>query len=340
MLETLCNSFGVSGFENEVSDIIYKKAQKLCDKIEKDSIGNIICYKKGFENYHNKIMLTAHMDEVGFIVSGVTEEGYLRFKTVGGIDDRILQSQKLIIGKNKINGIIGAKPAHLIKKDDNGVVKSDDLYIDIGAKNAQDAKKYVNLGDYAVFNSIYREFGNNKIKAKALDDRIGCYVLLRLMELQYPNDIYFCFTVQEEVGCRGAKIAAYTVNPDYAIVIEGTTCSDVPGTDETGFSTHMGKGPAISILDGGSYSSKEMIKTMYETAKYNKIKVQFKQTTMGGNDAAVINVTQNGVKTGVLSVPCRYIHSPSSVADKNDIENCFNLLKIILSKEENMPWNS
>lgn len=340
MLETLCNAFGVSGFENEVSDIIYNKAQKLCDKIEKDSMGNIICYKKGYKNHHNKIMLTSHMDEVGFIISGVTEEGYLRFKTVGGIDDRILQSQRVIIGKNKINGVIGAKPAHLIKKDDNGVVKSDDLYIDIGAKNAKDAKKYVKLGDYAVFNSIYREFGNNRIKAKALDDRIGCYVLLRLMKLQYPNDIYFCFTVQEEVGCRGAKIASYTVNPNYAIVVEGTTCSDVPGTDETGFSTHMGYGPAISILDGGSYSSKDMIKTMYETAKSNNIKVQFKQTTMGGNDAAVINVTQSGVKTGVLSVPCRYIHSPSSVADKKDIESCFNLLKKLLSEEENMPWNS
>ena len=339
MLETLCNAFGVSGYENEVSKFIYKHAKPLCSKIETDNIGNIICFKKGQKGYRNKIMLSAHMDEVGFIISNITDDGYLMFQNVGGIDPRILQSQKVIIGKNKINGVIGAKPKHLIKDDENSVVKTNELYIDIGAKDAEDAKKYVKLGDYAVFNSIYREFGNNKIKAKALDDRVGCYLMLKLMEFEYPNDIYFSFTVQEEVGCRGAKVAAYTVNPDYCIVLEGTTCSDVPGTDETGFSTHMGKGPAVSILDGGSYSSKEMIKTIYETAQKNNIDIQFKQTTMGGNDASVIVTTNAGIKTGVLSIPCRYIHSPSSVADKNDINNAFNILKTLLSKEEGMPWS-
>lgn len=339
MLEELCNAFGVSGAEEDVREIIRREMRDKCDSMELDSMGNILCFKKGTKNYNNKIMLSCHMDEVGFIISGITEEGYLRFKTVGGIDSRILQSKKVVIGKNRVPGVIGAKPAHKIDKSKDDAVKVKDLYIDIGADSKEDAMQLVSLGDYAAFDSEYIEFGNQCIKAKALDDRIGCLMLLKLAEATYPNDLYFVFSVQEEVGCRGAAVAAYNIKPDYAIVVEGTTCSDVPGTNDHGFSTRLGYGPAISVLDSGSCSDKSIVAALSDTAKAHNITVQYKQTTMGSNDASAIHISGTGVKTGVLSVPCRYIHSPASVASKKDIKGCFQLLRDVLAKEEDTPWS-
>ncbi|OQB15898.1 MAG: putative aminopeptidase YsdC [Firmicutes bacterium ADurb.Bin193] len=339
MLKILSEAFGVSGAEDEVREIIKNEMLSLCDNVETDSMGNLICLKKGTKGYCNTIMLTAHMDEVGFIISGVTKEGYLRFKTVGGIDPRVLSAKKVIIGKNKTVGCIGDKPPHLEGKKKDKAASVKDLYIDIGAKDDDDALKYISIGDFACFDSEYKEFGDILIKGKALDDRIGCFILLDLAKNRYPHDVYFVFTVQEEIGCRGAGVATYSVKPDIAIVVEATTCSDVPETDEAGFSTKLRGGGAISILDRSSYSAPDLRNVLYKAAVSNGIKVQYKQTTFGGNDAGAIHLTETGIKTAVISVPCRYIHSPSCVASIGDINSVYDILDNFLKGEVNEAWS-
>jgi endoglucanase len=339
LLEKLCNAFGVSGAETQVRDLLQNVMSSHCNTTQIDSMGNLICYKKGNKGYKNSIMLAAHMDEVGFIISGITNEGYLRFKTVGGIDIRVITAKSVVVGPQKIPGVIGVIPPHLDEKENNATPKTGDLFIDIGAKDAEQAKKYINIGDYAGFDSKFMEFGSCLVKAKALDNRVGCYILTELANYIYAHDVYFSFTVQEEVGCRGAATAAYNVLPSVALVVETTTCSDVIGTEKEDYSTRLNQGAAISLLDRTSYSDKGIVKALVTTAKNNNIKYQYKQTTLGGNDAGTIHLTENGIRTGVISVPCRYIHSPSSVASKNDIEGCRDIIYNLLRSEESEEWS-
>lgn len=334
MLKDLTLLNGVSGNENKVREFIINHAKNYADEIITDTIGNLILYKKGNKVNHNRIMLTCHMDEVGFIVSKVEENGFLRFKTVGGVDDRILLSQRVMIGDNKIPGVIGIKAIHLVEKTErNKVVKAEDMYIDIGAKSKEDALKYIEIGDYISFDSDYVEFGqdNSFIKAKALDDRIGCALMLELIKNEYDSDIYFCFSVQEEVGCRGAEVLANRINPDVAIILEATTASDVADTKTYEYTTCLGNGPAISIMDRASYSNKNLNKFITDIADEKGIKYQFKKTIFGGNDAGNISRSGDGCETAVISVPCRYIHSPSCVSHKDDIENAKLLVNEVLS---------
>ncbi len=333
MLEQLTNLNGVSGNENTVRDYIISKAKKYASEITIDTMGNVILYKKGNKVNDNKVMLTCHMDEVGLIVSKIDENGFIRFKKVGGIDDRLLLSQRVVIGKDSIPGVIGIKAIHLLEKEERKkVVKSDDMYIDIGAKTKDDALKYISIGDYISFDSKYIEFGenNNYIKAKALDDRIGCAILLEMLKYSYESDIYFCFSVQEEVGLRGATVLSHRINPDVSIIIEATTCSDVPSAEIHEYATRLCEGPAISIMDRASYSNKNLNKYIVDIAKENNITFQYKQSTFGGNDAGAISVSGDGCETAVISVPCRYIHSPASVICKDDFTSTKKLVKCIL----------
>ncbi len=327
-LTTLC---GVSGNENEVFDFIYEKVKDKCDEIYKDNIGNLICVNRGKTG--KKVMLSAHMDEVGLIISKICDNGFLKFKCVGGIDTRVLISKKVLIGKDKINGVIGAKAIHLQKKSEREKVPDvEELYIDIGAKDKESAEKYVNLGDYCSFNSEYVEFGNGYIKAKALDDRVGCDILIGLADKHFDFDLYLVFTVQEEVGLRGARVCTQRIMPDVAIVIEGTTCSDVYGTEEKDFSTVSGGGAALSIIDRSTYYDKELVNALYKTANAHNIPVQFKKTATGGNDAGAIHISAGGVKTAAISVPARYIHSPSSVINKKDFDAAKELVSTFLEE--------
>jgi len=319
MLQKLSKAFGPSGYEDEVRNIIKSEMINYCDEIYEDSIGNLVSHRKGVLINNKSIMLTAHMDEVGFIISYITKDGYLKFQTVGGIDPNVLISKKIVIGANRVCGVIGTKPIHQ-NKGGNENIKISDLYIDIGVKSKEEALKYVSTGDYACFDSDYVEFGDGFVKAKALDDRVGCYTLINTAKRNPKADIYYVFAVQEEVGHRGAIIASKKINPTFAIVLEGTTCSDVPGTDEFGFSTHIGEGVALSIRDGGCYSDVELTSEIKEFANKNNIKCQYKQTTLGGNDASAVQLSNNGIKVAALSVPCRYIHSQSNVAKLCDIE--------------------
>lgn len=337
MLKTLCELPGISGDEGKVHQFIEEQMRPLVDRVETDKMGNLICFKKGTGNRRAKLMLSAHMDEVGLIVTGITKEGYLRFQTVGGIDSRVLVSKRVRVGNDGIPGVIGTKPAHMLRGKEGVVLSPKELFIDLGTTEQQ-AKELVCLGDSVVFDSDFVPFGDDRIKAKALDDRVGCYLLMQLAEQSFPNDIAFVFTVQEEVGCRGAAVAAYGSKPDFALVVEGTTCSDVPGTEDHQFSTHMGSGPALSILDGGAYADREMTGFLYQTARDHALPIQYKQTTMGGNDSRAIHLSGEGVRTAAISIPCRYLHAPASVVAKADVDACLQLLQLALKKED-APWN-
>ena len=320
----------VSGNENKIRNRILEDIKPYADKITVDSMGNIIAFKKGSIPNNKKIIISAHMDEVGFIISDITEDGFLKFKEVGGIDPRILLSQRLVIGEKEINGVIGIKAVHLVSPEERTrVVKANEMYIDIGASSKEEAEKYVTKGDYAAFDSEYAELGGDVIKAKALDDRIGCAIMTELIKEQYDADLYFCFTVQEEVGTRGSLTAARFVGADAAIILESTTCSDIAGVKPHEYATSFGDGPVISLMDYASYSDIELNRFLIKLAKENDIKFQFKRTAMGGNDARSYQTASGPCKTAVVSVPCRYIHSPVSCAYKGDIEETHRLIKCI-----------
>lgn len=333
LLERLCNECGVSGDEGRIRDIIKSEIKPYADSITVDSLGNIIAFKKG-TNSSKKVMISAHMDEVGFIISDITDKGYLKFKTVGGIDTRVIISKKVLIGDKKVHGIIGMKAIHLQRASERESVPDiSDLTIDIGAKSKEEAKKSVSIGDYATFDTLYSDFGVDKVKAKAMDDRVGCMVLVEALKKTCEYDLYACFTTQEEVGLRGATACAYHINPDIALVIEGTTCSDVYGCDEKDFVTTCGGGGVLSFMDSSTVFDSKLRELLYNMAKENNISIQYKKAATGGTDAGIIHKTGCGVKTAVIAVPCRYIHSPVSVASKSDIDS---VLKFVIMFIENI----
>ncbi len=333
LLKRLTEASGISGNEKEVRDIIYNEIKDYVDEIKVDRIGNLIFHKKGNNVGSKKLMFAAHMDEIGLMVKEIDNKGFLKFISVGGIDKRILVSKLVQVGENKIPGVIGAKPIHLQKKDESSkVLDWDQLYIDIGAKSEDDAKKYVSVGDYVSFATKYEEIGNKLIKAKAIDDRVGCALLVDLIKADTNADFYGAFTVMEEVGLVGAGPASYTIKPDYALIIEGTVCHEEPKLESHQIPTKLGLGPAISIMDRTTIFDSSFRKTIVEIAEKNKIPYQYRKTNMGGNDAGKIHTANTGCISGGISIPTRYIHSPSSLMSKVDYDNTLALLLAILKE--------
>jgi endoglucanase len=330
-VKTLCSLAGPSGWEDDVRDYILTKVLDKADSIDTDALGNLIVFKKGSKVPARKVMVCAHMDEVGLIVTSIEDDGYLRFDFLGGIDRRVIIGKRVFIGKSRVPGVIGIKAYHLVDKDEEkNVPKREDMYIDIGAKDADDAKKLVALGDFAVFDSDCMEFGDGFLKAKALDDRVGCAAMLKLIESDLPCDCSFVFTVQEEVGTRGAKVAANTVLPACAIILEGTTASDLPDVPESKIICRLGSGLVVPFMDKGTLYSRPLYKTVTETAEKNGIAWQTKTMIAGGTDASAVQRSGIGVDTIAISVPLRNIHSPSSIAKISDFEEMPRLAKLVL----------
>ncbi len=330
LLKELTMLDGVSGNEGAVRDYIRERIAPYADDIKVDSIGNLIAFKKGSGETSRRVALCAHMDEVGFILSGITDDGYIKFKPVGGVDERILLSKRVTIGKDKIPGVIGIKAVHLCTSEERkSVVKQKDMYIDIGAKDKESAERVVALGDYIAFDSDYLELGGGRIKAKAVDDRAGCAVLMECMKKNYTSDLYFCFTTQEEVGTKGAAIAAHRLELDAAFVIESTTAADVPFLEEHEHATSLGGGPAVTVMDRGSGSNKALNNFIFDLAREAGIRYQLKRTEFGGNDARAFSVRGGACATASISLPCRYIHSPVCVADMSDFEQMTELVEAI-----------
>lgn len=324
----LCLLDGISSREDEVRKYIIDeiKDEPSCSYIV-DNLGNLIVVKKGKQTPKNKIMIDAHTDEVGLIVSYITDDGFIKFHNVGSINPKVLLGRTVKL--NGLTGVIGIKPVHLVSKDrTKDIPKTDDLYIDIGASSKSEAEKYVSLGDSAVFDSDWVEFGENNqfIKAKALDDRLGCAIMLDMLKSEQEFDLTFTFTVQEEVGCRGAMTATNRVKPDYAIALECTTASDISGVSGEKRVCLLGGGAVVSFMDGATVYSKDLYKKAMSVAENNCIKAQTKTMIAGGNNASQIHKASGGVKTLAVSVPCRYLHSPSCVINKSDVVSVKNLV--------------
>ena len=329
LLKKLCLIDGISGDEHAVRDFIINEIKDFCE-YNVDNLGNIICFKKGENTPDRKIMLDAHLDEVGLIISNITENGYLKFQTVGGIDTAALMLRRVLIN-GKINGVIGGKPFHLLDADSRKKLpKTDDLYIDIGAKTRKEAEKLVCLGDSAVMVSDFEILGDY-VKSKALDDRIGCLVLLKLLKEYTKYDFYATFTVQEEVGLRGAKTAAFSVKPDFAIALDSTTAADISGTPEDQKVCVQGKGVAVSFMDKATIYDK----ALYTAAINSGILCQPKTAVAGGNNAGSIHLSGEGVRTLALSAPCRYIHSANSIVNISDIKSMIELCEYMLANIAN-----
>ena len=331
MLKDLCLLNGTSGDEDSVREYIIEKIKPYCT-YEVDAPGSIIAFKKGKKTPSEKVSINAHMDEVGFIVTGITDEGYLRFSTVGGIASRVCMDRVVTVG-NGVKGVIGDKAYHLLEESEKKTCpKTDKLLIDIGASSKEEAEKAVSLGDFVYFDSDFCEFGNGFIKAKALDDRIGCMLMIELIQSELEYDTYFCFNVQEEVGLRGSKCTSYSVQADVAVILESTTAADLDGVSGADRVCVLGYGPVVSFMDRRTIYNKELYNLAMDTAKDNNIPVQTKTAIAGGNDAGAIQQSGKGARVMAISVPSRYIHSASSVVKYSDIENTRKLLKVLLTK--------
>ncbi len=330
LLKELSDLPGVSGDEKKVTEFIRAKVSHYASEIKIDSIGNLIVFKKGKKRAQKKLVLCAHMDEVGFIIKRITDAGFLKFEAVGGLDEKVLLGERVLIGEKKIPGVIGIKAVHLQEKEERKKApKIENLFIDIGAKDREEASALITLGDYASFSTSCGEFGEGMIKGKALDDRCGCALLIRLLKENLPFDTTFVFTVQEEVGLRGARIAANLVAPDIVIAMETTTCADFPEVKKEDYVTKMKGGPALSLLDGYTFYDRATLYQCEEIAKENDICYQYKQSSSGGNDCGAFHSALNGAKAVTISLPCRNLHSPLTVISKFDYEESYRLLRAL-----------
>lgn len=338
LLKQLCALSGVSSWEDEVRDFIRTQAQPYADSIRTDAIGNLIVFKKGKKPTGNKLLLSAHMDEVGLMVKKIEEDGTLRFSTVGGIDRRVLLGKRVFVGEKRIPAVVGNKPIHLTTKEDRkSVPKLDQLYLDLGAENREEAEQLVSLGDVATFDPECMEFGNRMLKAKAIDDRVGCAVLLTLLKEELPMDCIFVFSAQEEVGTRGAFGYAFSVKPEVALVVEGTTASDIPGTPEHMTVCAPGLGPVIPFMDGGTIYDRGLFELLRRLAEENGIPWQTKHRVAGGTDGRTIQRSRQGVRVAGVAAAVRNIHTPSSVASLSDCEEMLKLARLFIQAvaEEN-----
>lgn len=324
LLEKLSNAAGPSGFEGEVRDIIKEEIIDYVHEIKVDVMGNVIAHKRG---KGIKVLIDAHMDEVGFIITGYNEDGTLRFEPLGGINGKVILSKVVLIGENKIPGVVGFKPIHLQNAEERKKnVKASKCCIDIGSSSKEETKKIINIGEFVVFNMAYGEFGGGLVKGKAFDDRMGCAVAIEILKGNYDCDLYVSFNVQEEVGERGAYVSAFNIQPDIAVALEGTICADMPSVASHLRVTEIGKGPAISIMDRTSIFNEDISKAIIAVAEDKDIPYQLRRATAGSNDAGAILMSGDGAKVGVVSVPCRYIHSSVSVASIEDYKNTVRLM--------------
>ncbi len=349
LLEKLSNARGVSGNETAVRALIAAHLQKYVDEYRVDALGNLLAVKRaskrGAARAPMKILVAAHMDEVGLLVTHIDRDGMLQFEKIGGIDDRILPAQTVLIGDAAVPGVIGLKPRHRTTESERRqVIAADALRIDLGASSREDAQRVVMPGDYATFATKFSTFGERCVRGKALDDRAGCALLCELVREKFPFDLYAAFTTQEEIGLRGARAAGYTVAPDAALVLEATICDDAStriraNAPANPFSpraqapiTRLGAGPALTWADRGLLAHKGLTRLIAATAQQEKIPFQYKQPLVGGTDAGALHRVRGGVPSAVISVPARYIHSPAAVISLDDFQNALNLARAALPK--------
>jgi endoglucanase len=332
LLERLCNVIAVSGDESEVRKIVMEEIKPYADEVKVDAVGNVLAIKRGSARSENRmrVMLDAHMDEVGSMIVADDSEGIYRFENVGGIDVRHLVGKQVFVGKNRTPGVIGGKPVHLLTAEERTKkVPLDSLRIDLGLNGK------ANIGDRAGFATKFKRVGPS-ILSKSIDDRIGVATVVELLK-DAPSSVDLCaaFTVQEEIGLRGAKVAAQYFNPDLAIAVDSTPAHDLPMFDDTenvSYNTKLGAGPAIYVADGSTLHDPRLVRFLAETAEAEHIPYQFRQPGGGGTNSGSIQRALAGIPTVSVSVPHRYTHSPVSISRVEDWKNTLNLLHAALKR--------
>lgn len=343
ILQELSEAVGVSGKEDAVRSIILKAIDGHAENIRIDAMGNITAVKKGKGKNRPRVMLAAHMDEVGFMVTGFDGDGGIHFTGIGGVDERILPGLRVRIGDNAIPGVIIWTPIH--RNRDQNPVKMSSLRIDIGASDKGEVNGRVKLGDRIAFESRYMEIGKKMLRGKAFDDRVGCSLLIDILQGgPYPVDVLAAFTVQEEIGLRGARVAAQILKPDVAIALEGTTANDIPNplaepddSDSVNPACRLGDGPVLTVMDRSLIVPPQLLGFLRHTAEKAKITYQLKTQLGGGTDAGSIHTSTGGVPSAVISMPCRYIHSPTAYLNRDDYAATLKLIKAVLDA---MSWEA
>ncbi len=321
LLKELTAARGVSGNEHDIRGVLKGLCEARGASVRTDRLGSLIATKDGGDASAPKILLAAHMDEVGLLITSARDDGLLRYKPVGGIDSRVMVSKPVFVGDAMVPGVIGAKAIHLQTEGDRDrVLDHSNLFIDIGAKDKQEAERLCPPGSYVVFDSPLEAFGDGCVVSRALDDRVGCLTLLKALEHGYAGKLTCAFTVQEEIGLRGATVVGQSVDFDAAIVLEGTAANDLGDIPSELQVCNVSKGVALSHIDRASIAHPKLRALVESIAKEAGIPCQPKRFVSGGNDAGPLQRGQDGKPTAVLSVPCRYIHSPASVAALSDIE--------------------
>ncbi len=342
LLKKLCEAHGVPGREEAVRALVTSELKKICDEIRTDALGNVIALKKG-AGRGPKVMLAAHIDEIGFLVSHVDEKsGFLRIDPVGGFDPRVLMAQRVLVHTDSgdLLGIIGSKPPHILSEEERKKpLELKDLFIDLGLP-AEEVKKRVNIGDFVTLQQDFTEVGN-LVSCKALDDRVGVYVMIEAVRKakKHVCDVYVVATTQEEVGVRGARVSSFHIAPDIGIALDVTVASDVPGAAEHEHVTKLGAGVAIKIKDSLSISNPKLVRAMRQLAEQKKIKYQMEILPRGGTDAGAIQMTREGVAAITISIPTRYLHSVVEAAHKDDIQAAIDLLAAFLETAHEVDYS-
>ena len=333
ILRELSDAIGVSGNEDDVRGLIVDAVRDHVDQLEIDAMGNVLALKRGSEEDPLRVMLAAHMDEIGLMVIGHDDDGLLKVRSVGGIDGRLLPGTLFAVGPDRLPGVIGVKPIHLLESGEaEKAPKIEDLVVDIGAKDKDEAQKLAPLGTYATFATRFREL-EEVVSGKAFDDRAGCAVLVELLRGEpFAFDLHAAFTVQEEVGLRGARVAAFAIDPDCAFALEGTIADEIPKEKDVSPTTEMGKGPAITVMDRSFIADRRLVRLLVDTAEEQGIPYQIKQPGMGGTDAGAIHLAREGVPSATVAVPSRYIHSPVALMSLDDFDNTVRLMRESLSR--------
>ncbi len=333
LLKDLSEAFGVSGAEGDVRQLIRCRIEDHAEEIKIDAVGNLLATRKGTGESDLRVMVAAHMDEVGFMVTGHDSSGLLQFRTVGGIHPGVLPGCRLLVGtgERQIPGVIDIPPIHMSGrgKSFGKIIETQTLRADIGVSSKSAAESKAPMGTYMAFDMRFAALGDT-LRGKAFDDRAGCAALVELFTGDpFPFDLLAAFTVQEEVGLRGARVAAFALEPDVAFVLEGTVCNDLPQEPEDDYTpvTRLGEGPAITLMDRSVIADRRLVDHLVQTAKAHDIPYQFKAPGAGGTDAGAIHLAHAGVPSAVMAVPCRYLHGPASIMHRDDFTNMVRLMR-------------
>ncbi len=336
-LERLSNANGVAGRETEVRELLIGMLKPYADQVIVDKLENVIAIKKGKSNAP-KVMLAAHMDEVGLMVKNITKDGFLQFAKMGAIDDRLLLGLRVnvLTEKGALPAVVGSKPPHIQKEDERKkIVAFDEMFLDVGAENRENAKAMgIKVGDPVAFDVKYTKLGKEAVMGKAFDNRAGCAAMVETLKRLSDSEctIYAVGTVQEEIGLRGAGTAAFAVDPDVALALDVTFTGDTPGIREVDTTVKMGKGPALTVTDSGLVTHPKLLRLLMDVASENGIDFQLETGLPGTTDAARMSLTRQGIPSGAICIPTRYIHSPVGIVSLKDIDNCVKLATLAVHK--------